>query len=72
MLPQKGLYQSWIFKCVDVAIAVAVAIVVAVAVTVATVSAANKTWIIKCLKFLHIFFIIFFILLLKIQKVVVI
>ena len=43
-------YKSWIFKCV--AVAVAVAVVVAVA--VAPASAANKTFIFKCVKCLRI------------------
>ena len=60
--------QSWISKCV----AIAVDVVVAVVVAVATASAANKTWIFKCLKFFRIIIIIIFIFLLKIQKVVVI
>ena len=51
---------SWIYKCVAVAVSVAVAVVVAVVVAVATASAANKTWIFKCLKFLRIIIIIFF------------
>ena len=42
------LYQSWIFKCV------------AVAVSVATASAANKIWIFKCLNCLRIIIIILF------------
>ena len=52
--------QSWIFKYVAVTVAVAVAlvvaVVVAVAVAVASASAANKTWIFKCLKFYVLLF----------------
>ena len=51
--------QSWIFKWVAVAVAVAVAVVVAVVVAAATANAANKTWIVKCLKFLRIIIIFF-------------
>ena len=50
--------QSWIFKCVAVAVAVA--------------TAANKTWIFKYLKFLRIIIITIFMFLLKLQTVVVI
>ena len=68
--------QSWIFKCVAVTVAaveaLVVAVVVAVAVTVATTSAANKTWIFICLKFLRIITIIFLHIFTEIQKVVVI
>ena len=52
-----SLAQSWIFRCVAVA--------------VATDSAANKTWIFKVFTY-GIIIIFFFLFLLKIQKVVVI
>ena len=62
----KGQNLSWCFKwvaftvavAVAVAVAVGVAVVVAVVLAVATASAANKTWIFKCLKFLRIIIII--------------
>ena len=66
--PQQHIFyffrvNFWIFKCVAVAVAVAVAVVVAVViavvVAVATASAANKTCIFKCLKFLRIIIIFF-------------
>ena len=60
----KPTNKSWILKCVAVAVAVAVAAVVAVS----TANAANKTWIFKYLKFLHIIIIIIFIFLLNFKK----
>ena len=50
------IYKSWVFKCV----AVAVAVVVFVAVSVAPASAANKTFIFKCVKCLRNIIMILF------------
>ena len=50
------IYKSWVFKCV----AVAVAVVVVVAVAVAPASAANKTFIFKCVKCLRNIIMILF------------